>query len=240
MSNEPNEIPSERIPDEFAGAERDWRRLLREPGALPGQGLGDKDAAWDKLFERLNAKPRRRLFGYRIAAACLLISLIPAARLFQGRSLPERDRVAADRVRPAVALPVKPAHPAAKIDPSRMVSAPPAERTRPAQPATTRHSRMVSGQQPATVLQRVTSPLTGRPEPTERPAILIAPQRLAGTTPVSAIARPQKPAPKKEWRVVDLNELDPGHTRPHTIATNPPPARDEESGLKINLTTQNR
>src|SRR5579885_1872516 len=76
---------SRETPDEPAGAEQRWRRLLREPDALPGQGLADKDAAWDTLFERLNAKPRRSFFGYRIVAACILIALIPASRLFHER-----------------------------------------------------------------------------------------------------------------------------------------------------------
>src|SRR5579859_4025896 len=72
---------SNETPDEFAA----WRTRLRQPDALPEQGLADKDAAWDKLFGRLSEKPRRRLYGYRIVAACILLSLIPAARLFQGR-----------------------------------------------------------------------------------------------------------------------------------------------------------
>ncbi|HVV07032.1 MAG TPA: hypothetical protein VHC96_22545 [Puia sp.] len=30
-----------------------WGRRLEEPGALPGTGLTDKEAAWDKLYDRL-------------------------------------------------------------------------------------------------------------------------------------------------------------------------------------------
>src|SRR5258708_39220952 len=97
MANELNEIPEGRIPDEFAA----WRRVLRAPDALPEQGLADKEVAWDKLFERLSEKRRRPFYGYRIVAACILILLIPAARLFQ-------DRKAMGKIGSAVARPVVP------------------------------------------------------------------------------------------------------------------------------------
>jgi len=43
--------------------------------------------------------------------------------------------------------------------------------------------------------------------------------------------------PKKQWKVIDLNELDPHSQRQHTFATsrNPRPP-----GLTINLSTENR
>jgi|GEM_PF-1145894 len=69
--------------DEFAG----WAGRLEEPGALTGQGLTDKEAAWDKLHSRLGNPPRKkRIAWYWLAAACLPLILIPAALLFRDRS----------------------------------------------------------------------------------------------------------------------------------------------------------
>ena len=36
-----------------------WSRRLEEPGALPGNGLTDKEAAWDKLYDRLKENVRK-------------------------------------------------------------------------------------------------------------------------------------------------------------------------------------
>lgn len=94
---------SDERPDEFFS----WRSRLGPPDALPEQGLDNRDLTWEKLTRRLGKTPgqdsaahpsgnhastrssfawlqpsRRRLPAYRIAAACLLLLLIPAARLF--------------------------------------------------------------------------------------------------------------------------------------------------------------
>jgi hypothetical protein len=63
--------------DEFLS----WRGRLDQPDALPEQGLDNHEASWQRLAERLREKPRR-LTGYWVAAACLLLALIPAIRLF--------------------------------------------------------------------------------------------------------------------------------------------------------------
>jgi hypothetical protein len=61
-----------------------WRGLLDQPDAEPGQVLDDREATWQKLADRLGERRRNRLSGYRIAAACLLFSLIvPAAHLLR-------------------------------------------------------------------------------------------------------------------------------------------------------------
>jgi len=63
-----------------------WRGLLDQPDARPDQVLDDREATWQKLADRLGEHRRNRLYGYRIAAACLLFALIiPAVRLFQDR-----------------------------------------------------------------------------------------------------------------------------------------------------------
>lgn len=67
--------------DEFLS----WRGRLDQPDALPEQGLGNHEASWQRLAERLREKPRRRVTGYWVAAACLLLVLIPAIRLFHPR-----------------------------------------------------------------------------------------------------------------------------------------------------------
>ena len=67
--------------DEFLS----WRGRLDQPDALPEQSLGNHEASWQRLAERLHEKPRRRVTGYWVAAACLLLVLIPAIRLFHPR-----------------------------------------------------------------------------------------------------------------------------------------------------------
>jgi hypothetical protein len=57
----------------------DWKARLESPGALPAQGLPDREAAWEKLYGRLREHPpRRRIAWYWIAAACfpLLLGLL--------------------------------------------------------------------------------------------------------------------------------------------------------------------
>jgi hypothetical protein len=68
--------------DEFLS----WRGRLDQPDALPEQGLENHEASWQRLAERLREKPRRRLTGYWVAAACLLLALIPAVRFLHPRS----------------------------------------------------------------------------------------------------------------------------------------------------------
>jgi hypothetical protein len=67
--------------DEFLS----WRGRLDQPDALPEQGLDNHEASWQRLAERLREKPRR-LTGYWVAAACLLLALIPAIRFLHHRS----------------------------------------------------------------------------------------------------------------------------------------------------------
>jgi hypothetical protein len=241
-------------PDEFAA----WRRSLQQPEALPEQGLADKDATWDRLFDRLSEAPRRRFHGYRIVAACILISLIPAARLFQGRQATAGNHPASpQRVAPLASAPATPI--------TRMPrSAAPVTRSKPATPLTvTLASRALP---PAHALSPAHAGRLG-PDQSRLPRIPILPPPAA-TLPLASIDPPpptayplqQQPAVRKEWKVVDLNEIDPGRQRPHGTAANrqptliriglgignagsavgtaPPP--EEDTRLKINLATQNR
>src|ERR1700753_2028024 len=90
-------MSNERI-DEFLS----WRGRLDGPEAIPGVGLDDREATWERLMDRIAEKPRRRrIFWYRLAAACVLLALIPTIRFFHERHV----RVP---VRPAqVAVPVQ-------------------------------------------------------------------------------------------------------------------------------------
>lgn len=236
-------------PDEFAA----WRRCLRQPDALPEQGLPDKDAAWDRLFDRLSETPRRRFQGSRIVAACILILLIPAARLFQRHPTPggmhpaTPQRVApiasAPAGRPPHAVPItrpKPALPLQRRQPGRSLPA------ATARTATSTHTP-----------EGLVSPAPAFPVPS---AMILA-RPAIGPPPVTGyLQQPQRPAIKKEWKVVDLNEIDPGRQRTHGMAANRQPANicigvgigkagsaatttpppEEDTRLKINLATQNR
>jgi len=71
-----------------------WSRRLEQPGALPRTGLTDKEAAWDKLYDRLKESdpPRRkRMIWLWAAAACLLLMVVPAALLLKDGQKPSRQ-----------------------------------------------------------------------------------------------------------------------------------------------------
>lgn len=78
--------------DEFS----DWKTRLEQPGLVPEYNLVDKDATWDKLYDRLHGTRRRKVFPLRrrrslywIAAACVLLVLtmnhFPGRKEFRGR-----------------------------------------------------------------------------------------------------------------------------------------------------------
>jgi len=289
---------SRETPDEPAGAEQHWRRLwqkiLREPDALPGQGLADKDAAWEKLSGRLNAKPRWRLritgwfgdpfSGLRIAAACILVVLIPVSRLFHDRDRPGPGRPAA-AAQPQETIGIHPPATAGQPQESnaiRMPATAPIVAVPPAVPAPaitagragkqpekrpvadrlasagTKHIPAPAGVPPAK-MNSAASAAPAVPSASTAPSAAIpAPPALILTesTPPNPAA-PPKPAAKKQWKVVDINELEPGNTQPRMVAgrqprllrlgpgigntglAEDPPGRGEDSRLKINLSTQN-
>jgi hypothetical protein len=75
-------MSNERI-DEFLS----WRKKLDDPAGV--EGLDDHEATWERLMEKFREAPRRRpFFGYRLAAACVLLALIPAIRMLRGRPVP--------------------------------------------------------------------------------------------------------------------------------------------------------
>jgi hypothetical protein len=88
-----------------------WRGLLDQPDARPDQVLDDREATWQKLADRLGEHRRNRLYGYRIAAACLLFALIiPAVRLFQDRHSAAVNLRAVQAAQPVAAAAVRKQH----------------------------------------------------------------------------------------------------------------------------------
>lgn len=94
--------------DEFS----DWAGRLEQPEGVPGLNLADKGAAWEKLYGRLKEQPlhpkiqkeKAGRFWYWIAAACLILALIPAAMVFKNekREFRPLNGDAAVRIEPAL------------------------------------------------------------------------------------------------------------------------------------------
>ena len=60
-----------------------WKQVLDCPENLPGEGMPDKNAAWEKLYNRLYTKPAPRTAWYWIAATVL--TMIAVSWLITGR-----------------------------------------------------------------------------------------------------------------------------------------------------------
>jgi hypothetical protein len=231
-------------PDDFLS----WRRTLSQPDALSEHGLEDKEISWEKLAERLREKPRRRWTGYWIAAACLLLALVPVAHLF-------RDHSRAGSQRPTAM------GPAALLSTSLPPVAPPAAAPYPAAlpPAAMQETAL-----PTLTPRHIT--LTRRPSV----AALPRPARLFSTPPITpagpltatladlpAAAPPQTPPVriKKQLRIVNINEISKGaNPAPATARREPgflrigttipdasgPSSTDDPALLKIKISSQNR
>jgi hypothetical protein len=220
-------------PDDFLS----WRRTLSQPDALSEHGLEDKEISWEKLAERLREKPRRRWTGYWIAAACLLLALVPVAHLF-------RDHPRAGSQRPTAMRPAA----------MRPTSLPPV-----APPAAMRETAL-----PTLTARHIT--LTRRPSVAAlpRPARLFSTPPITPAGPLTAAladlpaaAPPQTPPVriKKQLRIVNINEISKGaNPAPATARREPgflrigttipdasgPSSTDDPALLKIKLSSQNR
>ena len=213
--------------DEFLS----WRGRLDQPDALPEQGLGNHEASWQRLAERLREKPRRRVTGYWAAAACLLLALVPAIRFLHPRP-------------PATALrPNAPVTRHTSVGQQALVekiAASPASVVYgvPTPPVVRRHRRSsarsavflsgpdttlallvsaipLSGPDTTLVLLGSTGPSTGLSS-----SVLSIPDIKPATDSHQLIAR--LPAPKKQLKVVYYNELsNPSAPSPSTAARTP-------------------
>jgi hypothetical protein len=155
--------------DEFLS----WRGRLDNPDALPEQGLDNHEASWQRLAERLREKPRRRLTGYWVAAACLLLALIPTIRFFHPRP-------------PATALRA----PARQHTLVQKVAAKPLPVTNPVTPPSViprTELPLLSSDVPSNVLSPGAFPVVNHPRP---PSPRPAPDLITGPTALPAITAP--------------------------------------------------
>jgi len=58
-----------------------WKNKLDDTDSLPGEGIADKNAAWEKLHARLGGQPRRKIAIWYWAAASILLLVLIAVLL---------------------------------------------------------------------------------------------------------------------------------------------------------------
>ena len=236
-------MSNERI-DEFLS----WRGRLDDPRGVPGQGLDDREATWERLMDKIAETPRRRrFFGYRLAAACMLLALIPAIRLFQGR------HVRVVTMRPVelrrVVAPWAP--PGRKIVPAAVATRTPgAPRTVDAARTVDLPQTAIATRTPAAGLAPIAAALqshrqvrTGPPGAPVKLAVLTPPTTVSATPPDSAVTTQTtaKPLKTKPLRVIHINEL-PGGGGPAPAVTATGASKHFEIFLsppQINLSSSN-
>jgi hypothetical protein len=219
-------MSNEKIDDFLA-----WRGRLDHPQGVPGHGLDDHEATWERLMDKISETPRRRrFFGYQLIAACLLLVLIPAVRFFQDR----HDHI----------LSVRP------VEPKRVVS--PIPVAPPVAIAPPPHHPAVP-QVAATRREKPSKPL-----PPQLAILRTFPATITVTPPDTSVAQlTAKPLKNKPLRVVHINELS-GRDGPepavtasdvqrhfeiflspsHSRLAMPPPPQDPVL-LKVKLSSQN-
>ena len=75
-----------------------WKTCLEDPENFPGETVPHKNEIWEKLYQRLHNKPRRKLLAWYWAAACLLILVSASVLVFQNGTGCQRCNVGGDRV----------------------------------------------------------------------------------------------------------------------------------------------
>jgi hypothetical protein len=197
--------------DEFLS----WRGRLSSPDALPEQGLDDKELSWQRLAERLERKPARRGAAWWIAAACLLMALLPATRFFRAGPAPVSART-------HTRLPTAPAPrtatplPAAALSPKRPAGEPAIRR-----PGPTHISNSNYGEFAAIKTPKVFHTLSASDSPafsvvSAVPSVTSPTPSVTSPIPPIASASPSvnlppttaKPRPTHALRIVYLNELE--------------------------------
>jgi hypothetical protein len=180
-----------------------WSSRLEEPGALPGMGLTDKEATWDKLYDRLRETPRRRTLPWLwAAAACLLLALVPAAFfLREKRAIPHSNTTKVtvqpntNRLRTQTPDP----------EPSIVIQN--TMQTPSSRPVTPPHPIRREGPAPVKIPVRALTPIAIQsPARTALPELLL-PLHPDLSRPI--ITASVQAAPKKEPRIVHINELEP-------------------------------
>ena len=229
-------------PDEFLA----WRGRLGQHDALPEQGLDDREATWERLNARLGSvlneerqpgmtvRPgedgldreraigkgtRRRIYRYGIAAAFLLLALIPATRFFPDRPLangpvPDAIRQQAEQAGADRGATLMTPVTAGKVGPVRSstpVASIPVTTLKEKRPAARWQRRVTSS---VAVFQRHTALAEQDLTP---PAVADRQERLEAGAPADPgnwLAIVPSPA-KKPLRVVSINEID------NPVATGP-------------------
>jgi len=241
-------------PDEFFS----WRSRLEPPDALPAQGLDDRALSWKKLAGRLRNDPQavgglkgkspldagtplqdtgtlplsrtgtRDRMAYRIAAACLLLALIPAALLFHPSNAPNptvapnqsgssvypstpfSSLAAPPPARPSV--PVAPPSGLASNENSPILRSGPTAKAlaRPNPPATATHPDLAAAQHPPmparpdqipaqhTPMPTRTDPLTLHPDPTPRQKDSPLTPTILAALQLNNDSPPQQTAPRTD------------------------------------------
>ncbi|MBN9385720.1 MAG: hypothetical protein J0H74_33505 [Chitinophagaceae bacterium] len=213
---------------------RSWRHRLEEPGALPGAGLTDKEAAWDKLYQRLGETPRRRPLPWLwAAAACLLLALIPTALLFREK----KDTPPAGTPKMAVHPKTNPArtnqHPTDQTQPRTSIPEPSLviQNTPSPRPVALPHPIRRERPASAKTADRALAPIalqSSAPDPVAVEPSVHPPLPNLLMAPRSDLSRPiiaAQTTPKKELRVVHINELEPPQTAPSTAGPRLKPGR---------------
>jgi hypothetical protein len=196
-----------------------WSRRLEEPGALPGAGLTDKEAAWDKLYDRLRETPRRRTLPWLwAAAACLLLALIPAAFFLREKRTTSRSR------EPKVAI-----QPKALSKPTQARTYPaPAPKPSTPPPKTLAHSSQLTARRPQLAAHRLQLAACSLQLATHS----YFPDTLAHSSQLTAHSLElAAQSYKKQLRVVHINELEPAQPTPSMAGERQRPGR-----LQVRLT----
>lgn len=197
--------------DEFLS----WRGRLDSPDGVPGQGLDDREHTWQRLTNRLSRKPRRRLSVYGIVAACLLLAVIPASRLFHDRHLSSGPG-GAEKVSPLVVLPDG----GRKIfsSPTPITAAAPGEKLA----ARVGHPDGGTTKRPGKGRQKANPGI-----PLEMKTVAVADDSVHIPGAAGPLAIPAAPVvaqlpstkPPLKWKVVDLNELGSSWRPPQSSAS---------------------
>ena len=258
---------SDERPDEFFS----WRSRLSPPDALPEQGLDSRDLTWEKLARRLGKAPgqdsvshassnsafarlrsagsqplRHRLPVYRIAAACLLLLLIPAALLFQDRPThtPQQPNTnTTTSPKPGTLTAQSPAQPSAQppaqaaAQPAPLILRPaeasPIIRSGPTPKELARLRPINNKTQPA---QTTSEPHSRQTPAAKSPDSLPPPTLTAGLIPdhLSPVP-PQKTLKNNQLRIVHINELD----NPNNLAPAMTSIRSREPDIRVLIILKN-
>lgn len=248
--------------DEFLS----WRGILDQPDALPEHGLDRRDLSWERLDAQLQRKSRlagclqgtsqrglpgrrpitrrrpitgrsRRIpLRYRIAAACLLLALIPGFYLFQKGCAQVQPPAVAATDSPATASSPATATSPATASPT-VISAP----APPAQELVDNTPILHSGPPRENLRKRsIPPPIKNTPPPPDSPVLIAQQQEQSTEKAEESPETTRQSAPKsltnKPLRIVHLNELN-GRSQPQPAMTS---IRERDPQLRLLIVLKNQ